>query len=172
MKKTLLLFLVCFSFLIKAQDNFEITTLRIGPINLKMKVEEAEKIAGKKLKVDNDNYENTNQVNYKGETISIYMYESSEAGKTHRNIGNISTKSPKFKTKRGMGVGSTKKQLIEAYKDYPDFSLSKSWDDDGKVSKTDSFFSLTDNDASTILSFEMKNDVVIQVAVYYNDGGC
>lgn len=161
-----------FSLVMNAQDNFEITTMRIGPIHLKMKIDEADKIAGKKLKVDNDfnNTNNYNQINYKGEIISVYVYESLENNVLSRNLGHISTKSPKFKTKRGMGVGNTRSELIEAYKDFPDFAVSQGWTDDGKVSKTDSYFTLTDNDAGTILSFEMKNNVVTSVTVYYNEG--
>ena len=69
-----------------------------------------------------------------------------------------------------MGVGNTRSELIDTYKDFPDFAVSQGWTDDGKVSKTDSYFTLTDNDAGTILSFEMKNNVVTSVTVYYNEG--
>ncbi len=154
---------------LKAQDNFEITTMRIGPIHLKMNVDEAEKIAGKKLKIDND-FQNVNQINYNGEIISVYIFESLENNVRLRHIGHISTKSPKFKTKSLMGVGNTRSELIETYKNFPDFAVTHGWTDDGKVSKTDSYFTLTDNDSGTILSFEMKNNVVTSVTVYFNEG--
>ena len=70
-----------------------------------------------------------------------------------------------------MGVGNTKDELIEAYKNYPNFSVSQGWDDKGeKLSNTISYFNLSDNDASTELSFKLENNVVVEVSIYINEG--
>ena len=70
-----------------------------------------------------------------------------------------------------MGVGNTKNELIEAYKNYPNFSVNQGWEDDGeKLSKTISYFNLSDNDASTELSFKLENNVVVEVSIYINEG--
>lgn len=169
--KCLTLFLLLFVTLSFAQQNFDISTLRIGPFTLNMKDGEADKIAGRKIKIDDKNY-TTDKVHYKGEIIEIYAYESIENYKTVQHIGNLSTKSSKFRTKSGLGVGSTKSQLIEAYKNFPSFCVMPGWTEDGKASKFESNFILTDNDAMTTLTFKMVNDTVTEVLVAWNEGGC
>lgn len=82
-------------------------------MNLKMNVDDADKIAGKKLTADNDFY-SSNEINYNGEKIYVYVFNGNADKQLKRIIGHIYTKSPKFKTKRGMGVGSTRNELIEA----------------------------------------------------------
>ena len=49
MKKLTLILTLLFFGVISAQENYELTTLRIGPYKIFMKADEAEKIAGKKL---------------------------------------------------------------------------------------------------------------------------
>ena len=86
-------------------------------------------------------------------------------------IYSLSTKSKKFRTKSGMGVGSTKDQLIDAYRNYPNFSVSQMWDEKTeKQSSAMSSFVLTDNDAGTYLSFTLTNNIVTEVSIYMNEG--
>lgn len=54
----------------------------------------------------------------------INMYEG--AVENELKVYGLSTTSSKFKTKSGMGVGSTKAQLLSTYKDYPNFSVGQS----------------------------------------------
>lgn len=172
MKKITFLLLLFFFAAVSAQDNFDLSTLRIGPFHLKMDMKEADKIAGKKILADNK-YNSPTPVNYKGEIINMYVWESSDSEKgTTRNIGNISTTSKKFRTKSGLGVGSTKDELIDAYRNFSSFSLYPGWNDDGTVNKSESYFNLTDNDAHSVLSFKMKNNVVTEVTVYMDEEGC
>ena len=49
MKKLTLILTLLFFGVISAQENYELTTLRIGSYKIFMKADEAEKIAGKKL---------------------------------------------------------------------------------------------------------------------------
>ncbi len=97
----------------------------------------------------------------------------SSARKNLLNLPYIasSTKSAKFRTKSGIGVGSTKDELIVAYKNYPNFSVHQGWDDNGENrSKTISYFNLSDSDAATQLSFKLENNIVTEVSVYINEG--
>lgn len=171
--KTFALLLFLSSIYSFAQTNFDISTLRIGPFTLNMNAEAADKIAGKKLFVDERNYA-PNHINYYGEIVSVTLYETyqSENEERKRHIANIATSSRKFRTKSGLGVGSTKDQLIDAYRGFSSFSVYPGWNDDGTANKSESFFTLTDNDANTVLSFRMKDSTVVEVSVYNDEGGC
>jgi hypothetical protein len=119
-----------------------------------------------------EDYNKTNLVKYAGEVVEITInkdYENQD--KEAYNIYTLSTKSKKFRTKSGMGVGSTKEQLLDAYKNYPNFSVNQMWDEKTeKFSTTKSNFILTDNDAGTMLSFTLINNTVVEVSVFYNEG--
>ena len=109
-----------------AQENFDVSTLRIGPFTLKMKDKAVEKISNTKLQFlpTENEYTKNNKINYLGENVEITINQSyDDQGKTDGSyqIYSLSTKSKKFRTKSGMGVGSTKDQLFEAYKNYPNF---------------------------------------------------
>ena len=159
-----------------AQDNFDISTLRIGPFTINMKDKAAEKFTTSKLVIyDGPNeYNKGNKVNYTGEIIEIIIMEIwDDEGKKENGyqIYSLSTKSKKFRTKSGMGVGSTKDELIEAYRNYPNFSVNQMWDEKTeKLSTSKSSFVLTDNDAGTYLSFTMINNVVTEVNVHMSEG--
>ena len=60
--------------ILSAQSNFELSTLRIGPFHLKMSIDEAEKIAGKKLQT-NEIYTSFNAVRYNNEVVNLNIYE-------------------------------------------------------------------------------------------------
>ena len=51
MKKLTFLFTLLFFGMISAQENFELTTLRIGAYKIFMKADDAEKLAQKKLQI-------------------------------------------------------------------------------------------------------------------------
>ncbi len=172
MKKLTFLFTLLFFGVISAQENYELTTLRIGPYKIFMKADEAEKISGKKL-LQFDEWDKSNIVIFQGEIIDVKLQNTyiSEKENNVPAVYSLSTKSPKFKTKSGMGVGNTKDELIEAYKNYPNFSVNQGWEDNGeKTSKTISYFNLSDLDATTELSFKLENNIVTQVSIFINEG--
>ena len=159
-----------------AQDNLDISTLRIGPFTIFMKSGEMEKITQSKFIVpkNSEEYFYNKSVKYLGETIDLSLSQNTSVtggfDGTYK-IHSLSTKSKKFRTKSGMRVGSTKKQLFEAYKNYPNFCSNQSWDEKtGKISSTNIVFTLTDNDAGTVLNFILVNNTVVEIAVYINDG--
>lgn len=168
MKNTAILILFLISTFISAQ-NFELSTLRIGDYSIFMKKEAAEKISRTKLKQFDDHQRN--QVNYHGEVIGVTIYRGylSESETDVETIQVLSTKSKKFRTKSGMGVGSSRSELTDAYKDYANFSVNQDWDDNGK-SKTTSYFRLSDLDARTELSFKLVNNIVVEVMIYLDEG--
>lgn len=177
MKKLLFLSILLFGMIHSfAQDNFDISTLRIGPFTVFMKDKAAEKFTNSKLVVYNgpNEYNKKNKVNYNGEIIGISIMETwDDAGEKQQGyqIYSLSTTSKKFRTKSGMGVGSTKDELLETYKNYPNFSVSQIWDEKTeKLSSSMSSFVLTDNDSGTNLSFTLINNVVTEVSVYMNEG--
>ena len=177
MKKLVILSLLFFGMIQSfAQDNFDLSTLRIGPFTVFMKDTAAEKFTKTKLvSYDGPNeYNKKNKVNYNGEIIEIAIMPNwDDVGQKENGfqIYSLSTKSKKFLTKSGMGVGSTKDQLIDAYRNYPNFSVNQMWDEKSeKRSSAMSSFVLTDNDAGTYLSFTMINNVVTEVSIYMNEG--
>ena len=168
MKNLSTLFLLLFSMLFSAQ-NYELSTLRIGEYKIFMKKEAAEKLANKTFQKF-DNYEPKNTVNYFGEKIELVGYGTylSETEQNVETVQHLATKSKKFRTKSGMGVGSSKEELLNAYKNYPNFSVNQSWEEN--ETKTTSYFNLTDVDARTELSFKLVNNIVVEVTIFVNEG--
>lgn len=166
----LLVFLLTFSF-ISAQD-FEVSTLRIGPYKISMEQAEVEKISGTKMKVIDGTAKNG--IKYNGEILSIDFYSTylSEAKPDVVSILGISTTSKKFKTKSGIGVGSMRDDLINAFKNHSSFSVTPSWDENGKRSLKDTgYFVLNDETAGTALSFKFVDNIVTEISVSINIAG-
>ncbi|CAM2974941.1 hypothetical protein DRF59_09605 [Chryseobacterium flavum] len=171
MKKIISLFIFVITFgCVAAQENFEVSTLRIGPFKIFMEKSEAEKIAGTKLKISDG--EQKNGVKYNGELINIEVFQGygGEAKPDAVTITGMTTTSKKFRTKSGMGVGSTRDELINTYKNYPIFSVRPEVDDKGKRIKDAGYFNIEDYDAGTQLTFKFINNIVTEITVYLNEG--
>ena len=169
MKKIILVFALAVSGIMAAQ-NFEISTLRIGDFKIFMPRTEAEKIAKKTLKETTD-WEKPEKVNYFGETVEILTFSNyvGENQPSQIAVYTLKTKSKKFRTKSGIGVGNTRDDLINAYRNYPNFSVSQ-YKDPESLGKVESYFSLDDFDAGTYLSFRMENNIIVEVTVSVNEG--
>ncbi|PWN63570.1 hypothetical protein C1631_021565 [Chryseobacterium phosphatilyticum] len=171
MKKIISLFVMVLAFgYMNAQENFEVSTLRIGPYKVFMPKVEAEKIAGVKLK--NTDGDKKNLVKYNGETIQIDLFDNyiNEANPSVSSITYMTTTSKKFKTKSGIGVGSTRDDLINAYRNYNSFAVRPDWDEKGKPIKDVGYFTLEDSQAGTHLTFKFVNNIVTEISVYLNEG--
>lgn len=171
MKKIISILMFALTFgCMSAQENFEVSTLRIGPFKVFMPKAEAEKLAGTKL--TNSNGEKKNTVKYNGETIQIDLFDNyiNEANPSVSSITYMTTTSKKFKTKSGIGVGSTRDDLINAYRNYPNFSVRPDWDDNSKPIKDSGYFNIEDSQAGTLLSFKFINNIVTEISVYLNEG--
>lgn len=171
MKKMIsfLVLVITFGF-VNAQENFEVSTLRIGPFKIFMEKGEAEKIAGTSIKLSTGDVKNT--IKYNGETINIDVFQGygGEARPDAVTITGLTTTSKKFKTKSGMGVGSTRDELINTYRNYPTFSIRPETDNNGKRVKDSGYFNLEDYDAGTELTFKFVNNIVTEITVYVNEG--
>jgi hypothetical protein len=171
MKKIISFFVFALTFSFMPAQDFEVSTLRIGPYKVFMEKTEAEKISGTKLKVTDGQIKNN--VKYNGELILIDLYESyiSEAKPSVSSVMGITTTSKKFKTKSGIGIGNTKDDLINAYRNYPSFTVHPAWDDKSeKRLKDTGYFTLEDLDAGTQLSFKFVNNIITEISVYLNEG--
>ncbi|AZA82495.1 hypothetical protein C1637_08125 [Chryseobacterium lactis] len=171
MKKIISLFIFFLALgFTNAQENFEVSTLRIGPYKIFMPKVEAEKIAGAKLNNTDSNKKNI--VKYNGESIQIDLFENyiNEANPSVPSITYMTTTSKKFKTKSGIGVGSTRDDLINAYRNYSNFAVRPDWDDKGNPIKDVGYFSLEDSQAGTQLRFKFVNNIVTEISVYLNEG--
>lgn len=171
MKKIISLFIFVLTFgSVAAQENFEVSTLRIGPYKIFMEKSEAEKISGTKLKISD--VEQKNGVKYNGEAINIEVFQGygGEAKPDAVTITGLSTTSKKFRTKSGMGVGSTRDELINTYRNYPTFSVRPEVDNNGKRIKDAGYFNIDDYDAGTQLTFKFVNNIVTEITVYINEG--
>ncbi|EJL71249.1 hypothetical protein [Chryseobacterium populi] len=170
MKKIIQLLLCVFAFSMTSAQDFEVSTLRVGLYKIFMEKTEAEKLAGTKLKMTDG--QTKNSVKYNGELILIDLYEGyvNEAKPSVPTIMNITTTSKKFKTKSGIGIGSTRDDLITAYKNYPSFSVNPAFDDKGEKLKNAGYFTLNDHDAGTALSFKFVNNIIVEITVYLDEG--
>ncbi|MCT2561210.1 hypothetical protein [Chryseobacterium herbae] len=171
MKKIISLFLFALTFGIMTAQDFEVSTLRMGPYKVFMEKAEGEKIAGAKLKITDGQIKNN--VKYNGELIQLDLYEAyiSEAKPNAASIMGLTTTSKKFKTKSGIGIGNTKDDLINAYRNYPSFTVHPAWDDKSeKRLKDTGYFTLEDLDAGTQLSFKFVNNIITEISVYLNEG--
>lgn len=176
--KTLLFFILLFLGFtpIAAQENFDISTLRMGDFTLNMSKPEIDKLTRStpiSFTSKDETYKNI-AVKYLGETIDLIIAQSFDKQGMYDGgyeITSLSTKSKKFSTKSGMKIGSTKEQLLETYKNYPNFCVSHLWDEKtNRQSSTQSLFILNDTDASTLLQFHLNNGIVSQISVYKNQG--
>lgn len=151
-------------------QNFEVSTLRIGDFKVFMPKADADKISKKSLQIF-DQYEKSNKVNYNGESVDVTLMDNyvGENQPNQKQIYVIKTRSPKFKTKSGMGVGNTRDQLIDTYRNYANFSVNQYKDENNK-GITQVFFSLNDNDAGTYLTFILENNIVVEISVGMNEG--
>lgn len=169
MKKLSIFLFLGFCQLFFAQ-NFEVSTLRIGDFKVFMPKTEADKIAKKALQTFED-YEKTNKVSLNGENVDVTLMDQwvDENKPMQKQVYSLKTKSPKFKTKSGMGVGNTRDQLIDTYRNYANFEVHQYKDENGKNDKQ-SFFTLNDYDAGTYLTFVMENNIVVEIMVGMNEG--
>lgn len=152
-------------------QNAELSTLRIGGFTYQMTLREASAITEKPLIEEKKDYGVYKIATYKGGEIQLqFTYYDENTVPSDIKLYSLSTKSPVFKTKSGLGVGSTKEQLLQTYKDYPNFSVGQSWDENGKISTTEGYFSLKDVTAGTNLQFTLKNNVVTEVSIYMDEG--
>lgn len=175
LKKLTFFCLLFFGMIFLSAQNFELSTLRMGDFTINMKDKTVEKIAKTKLPAFNgDNYFRSMKAEYFGQPLEINVLQGvTENGEyaLESTIYSLNTKSKKFRTKSGMGVGSTKAQLLEAYRNFPNLKVAQVYEDQtDSFSKINCNFILQDFEAGTALNFTLKNNIVVEVTVYVNEG--
>lgn len=174
MKRILLAILLLGAAKLQAQ-NMELSTLRIGEFKIYMDAEEAAKIAKKKLEIptEQNSYSNQTKVKYNNELLDVTITENYYDAKNKAKylISSLNTKSPAFKTKSGIGIGSTREEVLNAYKNYTSFEMYPNWGEgEEKPKPGDCIFTLNDLDAGTALSFVMLNNKVVEIRIYIDEG--
>jgi len=120
MKKILPLFFIFLATTAVAQNkDYILSTEGIGSLKLGMPLVELEKLLGTKIKlkvidVDPVALGETIKAKYKGINVEIELIKNQE----YIAVNGISASSPLCKTTSGIGIGSTKLQIIAAYDGY------------------------------------------------------
>lgn len=178
MRAFIFIFLISLASPVFAQQavNWDISNLRIGEFKLMMKESDAVALARKPLQVpsESNRYQGTTIVKYNNELINVTLgehYTDVQNGNS-MSITELSTKSAKFKTRSGIGVGSSREELWNTYKDLSRIEIFKPYDADGERIETDRNFSIFDEDAGTMLTFVLRNNKVIEIRVSIAYEGC
>ena len=157
----------------------------IGPVKTGMSQEELEKILGQKIPLTNPTDSSSGSwmdsaiIRYKDAELKLsfvrtYAYDKPDS--FHMRVNTIYCNSPLFKTIGGMGIGSTKKEIVEAFDQYrlymaPEFEMPN--DTTWERSKT--LYSISVREAregsQIVFHINLKDKKVysIEVGTYYDD---
>jgi hypothetical protein len=176
MKKVLPLLFILFATATVAQNNNYLLSLDgIGALKLGMPLTELEKLLKTKitLKVINiDSVRLTETVNtkYKGIDVEINLWKRQDNSIT---VDGIKTSSSLCKTKTGLGIGSTRLQIIAAYDGYHiDAKPVFEYDTDKPVkSKTMSTVTVKEDEEGFAIIFNLVNNKVVsfEILPIYDD---
>ncbi len=146
----------------------------IGALKLDMPLVELEKLLQKKITlkvIDVDSVQLTETIKekYKGIDVEIDLIKL----QGYTTVDGIRTSSPLCKTKSGIGIGSTKLQIIAAYEGYhidarPDFSMDG---DAVQKSQTSSSVTVKEDEEGNAIVFNLLNNKVVSFVIYpiYDD---
>jgi hypothetical protein len=171
---TIILLLATLSTLAQAPANWEVSTLRIGPFKLNMPEQEAIELARKPLlrPSEESGYIGATTVKYYNELINVTLANDYSRDAPAYIVYGLSTTSSKFRTKSGMGVGSTKEELLATYKSFSHFEMRPGYDEVGHKKADESYFSVYDDDASSVLTFKIVKGKVVELSVLPAFEGC
>lgn len=117
------------------------------------------------IKVDGGPYD-TIRTSYKGADVMIYLYESDD--KTIATVYGIRSSDPSFRTKDGIGVGTEKAKVIDAYENHTKY-IAPEYETYPVRSKIKSLIAVMDTVESRALLFHIINRKVssVEVSSYY-----
>ena len=135
-----------------------------------MSLEELEKVLKTKITLKVINVDpvvlmETITARYKGIDVDITLIKWQD---NEVVVEGISTRSPLCKTKSGIGIGSTKLQIIAAYEGYyidavPDYT------EEGDAllkSKTSSTITVKEDEEGYAIVFKLRNKKVVSISIY------
>jgi hypothetical protein len=123
MKFTYFLFVLCITSV--GYSQFEVNYENIGSLKLGATVAEVSKLCGKTLTIPADEFSIDFDVSISGSEYRITFQEVEEDKVKSMVLHRIAVKDPKFKTKEGAKIGMTKSELINLYKDFYSFEMTR-----------------------------------------------
>ena len=172
MKKILPLLFILFATTAVAQNKDYLLSLDgIGPLKLGMPLAELEKLLQTKvtlkvIDVDPVVLGETIKAKYKGIDVEIDLIKRQD---NIIIVDGISSGSPLCKTKSGLGIGSTKLQIIAAYEGYhidarPVYKYEEG-DDKPEKSKIESTITVKEDAEGYAIVFTLLNNKVVSFAI-------
>lgn len=153
----------------------------IGTIKTKMKQDELETLLNQKVPLGNltdtisGSWVDSATVKYKDAGLRLsfvrtYAYEKEDS--FHMRITGIKTESPLCKTAGGIGIGSSKEQIIESFDNYL-LIIGPGFDNDTDTIRSKSLYVITvrEHREGPQMVFYLKNNKVqsIEVSSFYDD---
>ena len=152
-----------------------ISTLRMGPFKINSYKPDVEKNVGTKLvAIDKDDYYDTVKVVYNNSNYTLVFnneYNDDAKSPIKMRLVSIISNNTTLKTKSGIGLGSTKAQILAAYDKF-DINIYNDYQYKEKKNPKDKiqFVALQDFDAGTQIMFTTDNRVVTQIVVNVYEG--
>lgn len=157
----------------------------IGPVKTGMSQEELEKLLGQKIPLTNPadslsgSWMDSAMIRFKNAEMKLsfvraYAYDKPDS--FHMQVNSIHSQSPLHLTAGGIGIGSTKAQIVEAFDNYrlslaPDFIMTN----DSTWSRSKTHYSISVREGregpQIIFYINLKDKKVyaIEVGTYYDD---
>jgi hypothetical protein len=146
---------------------FLLTTEGLGELRVGMDVKELEKVLGEKITLMNQNPQevwiDSAQIKYRGEPATVFFDRRYLTDTTFDLVlGGIRTSGAGFKTGTGIGIGSGKDEIWNAYREGYIFNMYPDYEDSTftNFSKTRSFIYVTTGEGDNAILFSLENDKV------------
>ena len=146
---------------------FLLTTQGLGELKMGMDVKELEKVLGEKITLMNQNPQevwiDSAEIKYKGEPATVFFDRRYLTDTTFDLVlGGIKTSGSGFKTGTGIGIGSGKDEIWNAYREGYIFNMYPDYEDSTftNFSKTRSFIYVTTGEGDNAILFSLENDKV------------
>ena len=157
--------------------SFTVSMAGISDIRVGMKKAALEKLLNQTLstphllKKDNDYYQDTVQVNYKGIDLEVmFQREYSEKNAFEIVVWEVRSTSPLLKTKSGISIGDDKLKIVSTYNDYTIHIFPQYENNNTVKSKTRSVVWLFGEESNKVIVFYLTDNKVTGFSVLYSEG--
>ena len=160
-------------------SDYPITMDGIGPIKVSMSQEELEKLLNQKVPLANltdtvsGSWEDSATIKYKEAELRLGFVRTYMANDSfYMRVTGIKTSSPLCKTTNGLGIGSGKQQIIDAYESYLLF-MAPEYEDTTYATRSKTRYSIKVRETyeGGQLVFYLTNNKVtaIEASTFYDD---